>query len=68
MKHPSEYTTVPFFGFHVMVVDAGTVIKDERTGQEATVDDEAAVFKGKMIYCTKPIYDGLAAHTEKLPY
>ena len=28
MRHPSEYSTVPLLGCNVMVVDAGTEIKN----------------------------------------
>lgn len=59
MKHPSEYATVPFNGMRVMVVDAGTVIKDERTGAEITVTDNAAAAKGGTIFCTQSIFDAL---------
>lgn len=62
MKHPSEYHTTPFLGLHVMVVDTGTVIKDERTGDELTVDDDNAVNKGSVIYCTQPTYDAPQFH------
>ena len=44
-----------------MVVDAGTVIKDERSGEEVTVDDKTAARKGALVYCTKPVYDALKA-------
>ena len=59
MKHPSEYTTVPIGAFHVMVVDAGTTIRDEATGQDETVDDGAVIFKGAVIYCTDLMFAGL---------
>lgn len=47
------------YGCHVIVVDAGTVIKDERTGREETVTENSAVTKGALIYCTQRIFDAL---------
>ncbi len=61
MKHPSEYRTIPFNGVHVMVVDAGTVIKDERTGDEVTVTDKVIARKGSVFYVTQPYFDALKA-------
>lgn len=52
-------STTPFFGCHVMVVDPGTVIKDESSGREETVDENSAVTKGNLIYCTKKTFDEL---------
>lgn len=59
MKHPSEYATVPFTGMHVMVVDAGTVITDERTGEEITVNDSTVASNGAVIYCTQVVFEAL---------
>jgi hypothetical protein len=42
-----------------MEVDAGTVIKDERSGKEITVDDETVAFKGRVCFCTKKIFTAL---------
>ena len=61
MRHPSEYTTTPFMGVHVMEVDTGTVITDERTGKKLTVSDEETVFKGNVMFCTKKTFDALKA-------
>ncbi len=61
MKHPSEYSTVPFNGLHVMVVDAGTAIFDERSGQTIVVDDNVSARKGTVLYCTQAIFDALVA-------
>lgn len=47
-----------------MEVDAGTVIKDERTGKELTVSDTETVFKGNVMFCTKRTFDLLK---EKVP-
>jgi hypothetical protein len=44
---------------HVMVVDAGTVIKDERTGSEIEVTDSSWATKGGVIYCTRAIFEAL---------
>ena len=57
MKHPSEYKPVPFGSHFVMVVDAGTTITEERTGRAETVDENSAVTKGRMIYCTQATFD-----------
>jgi len=59
MKHPSEYFAEAFAGFHVMEVDAGTVVTDERTGDKITVDDETVAVKGRVMFCTKKVYDRL---------
>lgn len=59
MKSPSEYTTTPFLGMHVMQVDPGTVITDERTGMEATVEEDTFVTKGNVIFCTQKFFDKL---------
>lgn len=59
MRHPSEYTITPFLGMHVMQVDPGAVITDERTGMEATVEDDTFVTKGNVIFCTQKIFDKL---------
>jgi hypothetical protein len=59
MKHPKDYSPVHFNGFHVVVVDAGTTIKDERSGDEVTVDDTTACRKGTVIYCTDPVFQSL---------
>ncbi len=59
MGHPAFYNTVPFNGLHVMQVDPGTVIKDERTGKEITVDDDTVAFKGGLMFCTKRIFERL---------
>lgn len=61
VKHPSRYATVPFNGLHVMVVDAGTAITDERSGQTIIVDDNSAARKGAVLYCTQTIFDALKA-------
>jgi hypothetical protein len=59
MENPLRYTTVPFAGMHVMVVDVGTKVTDERSGEEVVVDDHTAASKGAVIYCTQKIFDDL---------
>ena len=54
-------STIPFAGVHVMVVDAGTKITDERSGDEVIIDDENCAAKGSVIYCTQKIFDALKA-------
>lgn len=59
MTHPAFYKTVPFGALRVMQVDPGTVVKDERSGQEITVEDDTAAFKGNVMFCTKKVFDKL---------
>ena len=59
MGSPSDYFTVAFNGWHVMEVDSGTVVKDERTGEEIIVNDETAAVKGRVIFCTKKVFEGI---------
>lgn len=59
MRSPSEYFTEPFGAMHVMEVDAGTTIKDERSGDTITVDDETVAVKGRVMFCTKKVFDKL---------
>lgn len=63
MRSPATYSTTAFGGVRVMVVDAGTVVRDERTGEEIVVDDATAAGKGGVIYCTQKIFDDLKART-----
>lgn len=58
-KHPSEYFTEAFGSMHVMEVDAGTVVTDERTGDKITVNDETVAVKGRVMFCTKKVFDKL---------
>jgi hypothetical protein len=57
----TDYPITDFGGLHVMVVDAGSVIRDERTGEEAIVDDNGCVRKGSVIFCTRAVFDALKA-------
>lgn len=59
MKHPSEYTTTPLGGLHVMQVDDGATIKDERSGEEITVTDDVCAMKGNILYCTKNTFQAI---------
>lgn len=61
MRSPADYFTVAFNGYHVMEVDPGTVVKDERTGDEITVNDETVAVKGRVMFCTKNIFESLKA-------
>jgi hypothetical protein len=65
--HPSNYTTVPFGAMRVMEVDPGTVIKDERSGEEITVDDETIAVKGAVIWCTKRVVDQIRGVSDADP-
>ncbi len=66
MKSPGFYATTPFNGMHVMVVDDGTVVRDERSGEEVTVDDKTVAAKGAVLYCTQSVFDALKAHAAQL--
>jgi hypothetical protein len=59
MKHPMNYTTSPWAGLRVMCVDIGTVIKDERTGREITVDDETMAMKGNVAFVTEKVFESI---------
>lgn len=61
MKHPGVYTTVPYNGYHFMIVDSGTTISDERTGTEETVDYNCVVVKVRVIWCTQVVFDKIKA-------
>jgi len=52
---------MPFGAMRVMEVDAGTDVTDERTGETITVDDETAAVKGRVIFCTKKMYEAIKA-------
>jgi hypothetical protein len=67
MKNPNIYATTPFHGMHVMVVDGGTVVRDERSGEEVTVDDKTVAAKGPVLYCTQPVFDAMKARVEAEP-
>lgn len=65
MQHPSEYKPQTLGAFHIMVVDPGTVVKDEASGREETVTDGSAVFKGNLIYCTPFLEAGIKRAIEQ---
>jgi hypothetical protein len=44
------------FGLQLVIVEPGTEITDERTGQKEVVGDDGAVKAGNTMYCTKPVY------------
>lgn len=60
-RHPSEYSTVPLGSMHVMQVDVGTNVTDERSGETITVDDETIAVKGRVIFCTERQYEAIKA-------
>ena len=62
-KHPRDYGIVKYCGLHIMVVDAGTKVKDERSGQEIKVTDLVSVKKGNVIFCTQVFFDFLKSNT-----
>lgn len=66
MKHPSEYPVTAFGGIHVMVVDAGTVVKDERSGEEIEITDRTSASKGALLYCTQAVFDALKARAKTI--
>ncbi|CUX07731.1 hypothetical protein CFBP6626_07620 [Agrobacterium tumefaciens] len=59
MAHPAIYSTISFLGMILMRVDSGTIITDEVTDQEFTVEDDTFVAKGNVIFCTHKFYDRL---------
>lgn len=59
MRNPILNNASPFNGVKVMEVEPGTVIKDERSGKSKTVTDDTVVFKGNVMFCTKPMVDRL---------
>lgn len=42
-----------YAGYRIEIVEAGTSITDERTGQTENVPESGAVFAGNRCYCTK---------------
>lgn len=56
MKHPSEYTTVQLGNMHFMIVDPGTIITDERSGQQAIIEGKNFAVKNKVVFCTDQLY------------
>lgn len=68
MTHPAFYQTVPFNGLHVMEVDPGTVVTDERTGQKITVDDETMAVKGSVCFVTKKVFEAIKARIPSHPF
>lgn len=55
-----------FMGMRIQVVEPGTTITDNRTGQSETVPDGGAVKAGDTLYCTKAVYVRLQQEFEKL--
>lgn len=66
MRGPAFYATTPLGSMHVMQVDAGTSITDERSGETITVDDETFAVKGRVIFCTARIYEALKEKVRRL--
>ncbi len=64
MKHPSEYTTTPLLGMHFVRVDAGTVITDQRTGKQATINDDNYLIRGNVVFCTHKTFDDVKANLQ----
>ena len=46
-------------GLRLEVVPSGTTVRDDRTGDQYTVEDDGAVKAGNVMYCTKAVYDRL---------
>jgi hypothetical protein len=61
----SHYDTLPLGGFHVIVVEAGTTVTDERSGDEAVITDTSCCTKGDLLYCTQAVFDALKAHIQR---
>ncbi len=56
------WMTTPLGTMHVMQVETGTSVKDERTGDEIIVDDNTCAIKGRVIFCTERVYENLKTH------
>lgn len=54
-----------YSGYNIEIVEAGTSITDERTGQSETVPENGAVFAGNRCYCTKATAARLHQEFEK---
>lgn len=50
-----------FSGTPIIAVKSGTTLRDEKTGEIATVDDNQAVMKDGRIYVTKACFDLIVA-------
>lgn len=59
--HPAFYRTEPMGAMRVMAVDPGTVIKDERSGDSVTIDDQTFAVKGRVMWCTHTTAERLRA-------
>lgn len=53
--------TIPFGGMHIMPVDPGTVVTDERTGERATITDTSFAVKGRVMWVTHATYEAMKA-------
>lgn len=53
-----------FMGYTVRVVEPGTVIIDDRTGQQETVGEDGAVIAASRIYCCRAVYYRLVKEFE----
>lgn len=51
-------------GVLVRAVPAGTVIRDDATGEELTVTETSAVFRGAEVFVTVGQYEALKAHPD----
>ncbi len=61
MSNPLLRDVMPFAGIDVIVVEAGTKIIDDRTGEEVVVDDKTAAGTHDKLYVTKTVWDALKA-------
>lgn len=57
-----------FDGIEIIVVEPGTVIKNEKTGEEYTVTGDNFVTDHGVIYCTKAYFDKLKASVPEMKY
>lgn len=48
-------------GTPILAVKSGTTLRDDKTGEIATVDDNTAVMKDGSIYVTKACFDLIVA-------
>jgi hypothetical protein len=56
-----ERALSPLFGMPITVVEAGTVIRAERTGEECAVIDSCPAISNRRIFMTQHTYDRFKA-------
>lgn len=57
MKHPADFETIPCGAAHIVICEAGTTVRNDRTGEEILIDDDTFALKGSVIFCTQAVVD-----------